>query len=70
MNLKEFSTAISYWEKLAEYNPNDVNVQNNIGVCFMGLNVPEQAKEVWEKALMLDPTSEILKKNLEHLQHG
>ena len=66
MNLKEFDTALTYWHKLAALNSKDINVQNNIGVCYMGLNQPDQAKAVWQAALLIDPASEILKKNLDH----
>lgn len=69
MNQKDFDTAISCWSKLALHNPQDANIQNNIGVCYLGLGQTDQAKTVWETALLLDPDSEMVKKNLEHLNN-
>jgi tetratricopeptide (TPR) repeat protein len=70
MNQKEYTIALTHWEQLAKLNPQDVNVQNNIGVCLLGLGQADQAKSVWTAALQIDPDSEVLTKNLEHLQHG
>jgi Flp pilus assembly protein TadD len=70
MNEKDLNSALEVWNKLTLINPIDVNVLNNIGVCWLGLNQPDHAKAVWQKALTLDPNSEIIKKNLEHLQNG
>jgi len=70
MNQKDYTTALTHWEKLAQLDPQDVNVQNNIGVCLLGLGQSDKAKSVWLSALQIDPNSEVLIKNLEHLQHG
>ncbi len=70
MNNKEYKTALLKWEQLAKQNPEDINVQNNVGICYLGLGQPDKAKTVWQDALKIDPNSEILKKNLEHVDNG
>lgn len=70
MNNKEFEAALSNWEQLAKQNPEDINIQNNIGICYLGLEQPEKAKAVWQEALKTAPNSEILKMNLEHMDNG
>ncbi len=69
MQNKDFDTAVKLWQTLANQSPDDENIQNNLGVCYLGLNLPEQAEQVWNQALLTHPNSELLRKNLEHLKH-
>jgi len=70
MNEKEFRAAIKLFEKLIINLPDDINTLNNLGVCYIGINQSEQAKSIWNKALQINPNSEVIKKNLEHYTHG
>ncbi len=70
MSQKDYTTAITHLEKLNLLNPENANIMNNIGVCYLGLEQTDKAQSAWEQALRLDPNSEIAKKNLEHLRNG
>jgi tetratricopeptide (TPR) repeat protein len=67
LNSRDFSSSLQKWQQLAAVNPTDINVMNNLGVCYLGLNQPERARAVWRQALELDPKAELVKQNLEHL---
>jgi tetratricopeptide (TPR) repeat protein len=70
LSAREYETALSMFTKLAEQNPHDFNVQNNMGVCYMGLNQPEKAKAIWEEASKVSPNAELIRQNLDHLDNG
>lgn len=70
LNNKDFTSSLQKWQQLKTVNPRDVNVLNNIGVCYLGLNQPEQAKASWLQALEIDPQAELVKQNLERLDNG
>jgi hypothetical protein len=64
----------SRWEEAAEINksiinlfPNDVDSYNRLGKAFMELGRYNEAKKAYKKALDLDVTNQIAKKNLERL---
>ena len=69
----EFARA-SRWEEAVQANraiikifPNDVDSYNRLGKALMELNRYRDAKKAYKKALMLDATNRIAKKNLERL---
>jgi tetratricopeptide (TPR) repeat protein len=70
LNAREYETALTIFLRLAEQNPHDFNVQNNLGVCYMGLDQPEKAKAIWKEALTVTPNSELIKQNLDHIDNG
>jgi len=70
LNEKDYQKALTRFEYLAGLNSSDINVQNNLGVCYLGLNQLEKAREIWTSTLKFDPNSEVILKNLEHLQNG
>jgi len=64
----------SRWEEAAEVNksiislsPNDVDAYNRLGKAFMELGRYNEAKKAYKKALELDTTNQIAKKNLDRL---
>jgi tetratricopeptide (TPR) repeat protein len=70
MSDKNFETAISLWQALLTKNPDDTNVLNNLGVCWLAMEQIDKAKEAWNQVLRIDPTSEMARNNLEHLNNG
>jgi tetratricopeptide (TPR) repeat protein len=62
------------WEEAAQVNrailsvfPNDTDSYNRLGKALMELGRYNEAKKAYKKALELDSTNQIAKKNLEHL---
>jgi Tfp pilus assembly protein PilF len=51
----DLETAIKYFERALEINPNDAISMDNIGVILMQEGKTEKAKEYFEKALKADP---------------
>jgi tetratricopeptide (TPR) repeat protein len=70
LNDRDYESALDIFLRLAEQNPDDFNVKNNLGVCYMALNQQEKAKQVWQDALKVSPASDLIKQNLEHLDNG
>lgn len=70
LNEKDYPEALQRFTYLNSLNPKDVNVLNNLGVCHLGLGDKDKAKAIWNNALQLDPSNELLKKNLEHFENG
>lgn len=69
----EFARA-SRWEEAVQANraiikifPNDFDSYNRLGKALMELNRYREAKKAYKKALVLDATNRIAKKNLERL---
>jgi tetratricopeptide (TPR) repeat protein len=63
------------WEEAAQVNraiiqqyPNDVDAYNRLGKALMELRQYKEAKKAYEKALELDKTNQIARKNLERIQ--
>lgn len=55
-----------YWfTKLYEKNAEDPLVLNNLGAAYAGQGRIEEAKELWKKALKIDPNLEPAKRNLD-----
>ena len=63
------------WEEAAQANrsiltlfPNDADAHNRLGKALMELGRYPDAKKSYKKALELDPTNQIARKNLERMQ--
>ncbi len=70
LNDKDYSAAVIWLQYLRELYPADTLILNNLGVCYLGLEQKDKAREIWQSALEIEPDSGIIKKNLEHLQNG
>jgi len=70
MNAKEYQASLDKWQLLSERNPQDINILNNLGVCYLGLNQQDKAIAIWQSALKINPDADIIKKNLEHQSGG
>ncbi|HOD17905.1 MAG TPA: tetratricopeptide repeat protein [Candidatus Cloacimonadota bacterium] len=70
MQRQNYASALAHWQTILRTNPQDINVLNNMGICYLGLEQKEKALQIWQQALLFDPKAEIVKKNLEHLKNG
>jgi CHAT domain-containing protein/Tfp pilus assembly protein PilF len=60
--------ALENFEKAIELNPNLLEARFNRAACLEALNLPNQAKEAWQKYLELDSTSKWAEEARRHLQ--
>ena len=61
--------AIAANREIIDSFPNDVEAYNRLGRAYMELGMYSQAKEVYGKAMELDPYNTIAKKNLQRLSY-
>ena len=61
--------AIAANKEIIDSFPNDVEAYNRLGRAYMELGMYSQAKEVYGKAMELDPYNTIAKKNLQRLSY-
>ena len=59
--------AISVNKSIIQLYPNDIDAYNRLGKAFMELGKYNDAKRTYKKALQLDSTNQIARKNLERL---
>jgi tetratricopeptide (TPR) repeat protein len=64
----DLKTALVYYDKTLQLDPNSVPALANKGLCYIRLNDYKKAKEYFEKALKLDPTQARLATDLEKLK--
>ena len=55
MKVDRYETALSVLKEAQQEAPNNINVLNNLGYCYMGLKDYDAAEEVLQKAISLDP---------------
>jgi tetratricopeptide (TPR) repeat protein len=60
--IKFYKTAIEHYPQNDKFHLNET--YNNLGTAYFELKKYKEAKEVWEKALVLFPTDEMVKRNL------
>ena len=60
----EWADAITYFEKYVELVPDDPKGWNNLGVALREKGEVKRAIECYNKALVLDPTLEIVRTNM------
>jgi tetratricopeptide (TPR) repeat protein len=56
--------ALTNLKKLYKYDPGNANILVNMGTVYAYMDSLEQAKESWERALVLDPDNEMARENL------
>lgn len=61
-------SAIIYFEKIIELNPNEPEAYNNLGYCYYTLDQLQKAKQMFEKALELKPDLTSAQKSLETVE--
>ena len=59
-----FADAIVYHRKVSEMNPESVNDLNNLANDYLGVNKPEIALSLFNKALTMEPNNEMTHYNL------
>jgi tetratricopeptide (TPR) repeat protein len=52
---EHYDEAIKWYEEALRLNPNDVNVNTDLGVCYYYTNQPDRALAQFEKSLKIDP---------------
>ncbi|HZU10100.1 MAG TPA: tetratricopeptide repeat protein [Pseudacidobacterium sp.] len=50
-NENRFQEAIDSFQKTLALRPHDIKAENNLGLCYQGLNRPDEAKKAYENAL-------------------
>lgn len=66
--LEELDEAVYWFEKLYEKNKKDALVLNNLGAAYAGKKRLAEAKQLWKRALEIEPNLEPAKRNLEKHQ--
>lgn len=61
----KFNEALKVLDKLLEMKPGNVNVMNNISICYYKLGRLKDASEILKKAIRLDKNNEKVKRNKE-----
>lgn len=64
LQLRYFKAAERYFKKAIEVSPNFLEPYNNLAALYATLGKPRLAREFWEKALLIDPNSNLVKDNL------
>ena len=54
-------------ETMDDQHKHFINLLNNLGVCHYELGEQAAARTCWDKALKLDPDSEVVRKNIDRL---
>jgi len=62
-----WNEAVAVNKELLAISPNDIDALNRLGKAYMEMGDYQQAKEAYEKALMLDRYNGIAQKNLQRL---
>jgi tetratricopeptide (TPR) repeat protein len=52
---ERYSDAIQWYVEALKLNPNDIDVNTDLGVCYYYTNQPDKALEQFDKSLSLDP---------------
>ncbi len=63
----KFEEAIAQFKKVIELRPEDAEVYYDLGISYEGLNMTEEAKESFRKALELDPGLKKAEERLDRL---
>ena len=53
---ERYSDAIQWYVEALKLNPNDIDVNTDLGVCYYYTNEPDKALEQFDKSLRLDPS--------------
>jgi tetratricopeptide (TPR) repeat protein len=59
----DYTTAVYYYKKSIQTNPNSYGVWNDLGNCQMILGQFDDALQSYDRALAIDPTNEIVSSN-------
>jgi len=68
LDYERYSDALEKFKKISKKIPKHYQACGNIGVCYIKLNKPDNAKECFKKALIINPDYEIAQNNLKNLQ--
>ena len=58
-----WNEAIMRWKRMAEANPNDARIHNNLAVAYEAKGEIELAMSEYEKAIKLDPENHVYLNN-------
>ncbi len=64
LHVGDFDHALAIWQKLAEREPNNALVANDIGVAYMMKHMRPEATVWFRKAMQLDPSLQLARNNL------
>ena len=56
------------WRKVAELDPGNIAAWNNLAIAAEAEGYPDRAKQLYDKALALDPGARYILKNIEALK--
>jgi len=59
-----YAEAIHIFERLLEYNPNLIEIMNNLALCYVKLGNLDKAIEIYTRIREIDPKKEFLWRNL------
>jgi tetratricopeptide (TPR) repeat protein len=62
---EQYVDALSHFEELHKYDPSNADVLLNMGTVYAAMDSLDRAIQMWEQALVLDPTNEPARENLE-----
>ncbi|MDY7032557.1 MAG: tetratricopeptide repeat protein, partial [Thermodesulfobacteriota bacterium] len=63
----DIDTAIKMYNRVLRINTNYVSVYNNLALCYMKKNAPDDAVTILEQGLKVDPYNEFLQQNLKKI---
>ena len=63
----KYDQALMKTQEILNLEPNNVTAMEIMGSAFFMMNQPERAKEVWKKALELDPNNKVLQDFIQEL---
>lgn len=66
----DWTNAISLNQSILAEEPNDIDTMNRLAFAFLSSGDPKNAKEIYEKVLMLDMQNPIAIRNLKRLNDG
>jgi tetratricopeptide (TPR) repeat protein len=64
----KYDEAITYFQKITSLLPSEAEAYNNLGFCYFSMEQPQKAKEMFLKALAINPNFEAAKKSLETVE--
>lgn len=67
-NRGKYEEAIGYFEIIIGLDPKEAEAYNNLGYCYYSLDQLEKARDMFNKALSLNPGLESAKKSLETVE--
>ena len=64
----KFQEAAKYFEKITVLDPKEAEAYNNLGYCYYSLEQLEKARDMFKKALEINPNLETAKKSLQTVE--